>query len=59
MDKHSVSVQIIVTSEGVDRVRLIGSSWEQEPEATDIYGRIAHLVREIDRTLKTPELLTH
>jgi hypothetical protein len=59
MDKPSVSVQIIVTSEGVDRVRLVGSSWEEQPQATDIYGRISHLVREIDRTLRKPEPLIH
>jgi len=46
------SVQIVVNAEGVQIVRLCGRSWDDEPDAKLIYGKIQHLVREIDRTLK-------
>lgn len=47
-----VSVEIVVNILGVERIRYIGGSLDDEPEARQLYDRIRHLVLEIDRTLK-------
>jgi hypothetical protein len=54
-DKKATSVVIHVDEDGVFRVRLYGRTWEDQAQANDLFQRIAHLVREIDRTLKNPE----
>ena len=35
--KQQASVQITLTAEGVDSVRLCGRSWDNEPEASEIF----------------------
>ncbi len=48
-------MQIIVNDDGVYRVRLCGKSWDDESDANRIYQKISHLVRQIDRAMKTPD----
>jgi len=47
-----VTVEILVNALGVERIRFVGDSLDDEPEASRIYDRIRHLVVQIDRTLK-------
>ncbi len=55
MRNKKASVQIIVNDDGVYRVRLCGKSWDDESDANRIYQKISHLVRQIDRAMKTPD----
>lgn len=55
MGSKKPSIHIIVTAEGVDRVRLYGGSWDDGPEASRLFRRISPLVAEIDRVLKAQQ----
>jgi len=54
-ERDKSSVQIIVRADGVDRVQLRGRSWDDESVAQRIYQRIAPLIRQIHRCLKSSD----
>jgi hypothetical protein len=55
MEKEkAASVQIIVSDNGVERVRLCGNSWDDEECAMRIYRRISHLIKEIEKSVQDP-----
>ena len=54
-EKKRSSVQIIVDEDGISRVRLVGQTWTDQETANKVYQRIAHLIDQIDRTVKSPQ----
>lgn len=58
-EKSEPTVNIVVNARGVKVVQFCGSGWEDESEASRIYGKISHLVKEIDRTVKRPTPAPH
>jgi hypothetical protein len=49
------SLQILINSDGVEMIRFMASSWEEETSLRDIYDRIKPLIREIDASVKPQE----
>lgn len=49
------TLNIVVNSAGIKLVQFVGQGWEDEAETQEIYRQIKHLIREIDRVLKSAD----
>ena len=51
-EEQRPELKIIVNADGVKVVQFCGKGFEDEPQVSQIYERIKHLIQEIDTVLR-------